>query len=66
MKIVITGSLGNISKPLTEVLIQNRHSITVITSNVDKQKEIEALRNNCSSSYGRIVKISKIYTITTL
>lgn len=43
MKIVVTGSLGHISKPLTETLVQNGHSVTAISSNPDKQKDIEAL-----------------------
>ena len=43
MKITITGSLGNISKPLTEELIKKGHSITVISHNKDRQKDIEAL-----------------------
>jgi uncharacterized protein YbjT (DUF2867 family) len=43
MKFTITGSLGNISKPLTEELIQKGHSVKVISSNPGKQKDIEAL-----------------------
>ena len=43
MKIIITGSLGNISKPLAQELVQKGHDITVITSNAGKQTEIEAL-----------------------
>ncbi|MGJ4746328.1 NmrA family NAD(P)-binding protein [Leptospira sp. SA-E8] len=43
MKIVITGSLGHISKPLTIELLGKGHSITVISSNVGKKKEIETL-----------------------
>lgn len=43
MKIIVTGSLGNISKPLTEMLVQKGHSVTVISSNPEKQKDIEAL-----------------------
>ncbi len=43
MKIVVTGSLGNIGKPLTRELIQKGHSVTVISRNTDRQKEIEAL-----------------------
>ena len=31
MKIVITGSLGNIGKPLTEELVWKGHDVTVIT-----------------------------------
>ena len=43
MKIIVTGSLGNISKPLTEELVQKGHAVTVISSKAEKQKEIEAL-----------------------
>jgi uncharacterized protein YbjT (DUF2867 family) len=43
MKIIVTGSLGHISKPLTEELVQKGHQVTVISSNLDKQKEIEEL-----------------------
>ncbi|WP_069658762.1 NmrA family NAD(P)-binding protein [Arcticibacter eurypsychrophilus] len=43
MKIIVTGSLGNISSPLTQALVQQGHSITVISSNPAKQTEIEAL-----------------------
>lgn len=43
MKIIITGSLGNISKPLTTTLIQKGHSVTVITSSNQRQQEIETL-----------------------
>jgi uncharacterized protein YbjT (DUF2867 family) len=41
MKIIVTGSLGNISKPLTRELIQKGHSVTVISSKAGRQKEIE-------------------------
>ncbi len=43
MNIVLTGSLGNISKPLTEILLQNGHTVTVISSKAERQIEIEAL-----------------------
>ncbi len=43
MKIVVTGSLGNISKPLATELIQKGHTVTVISSNEKKQTDIEAL-----------------------
>ncbi len=52
MKIIITGSLGNIGKPLTQELVRTRHSVTVISSNPEKQKEIEAL--GAISSIGSI------------
>ena len=43
MKIILTGSLGHIGKPLTITLVQKGHSVTVISSNPEKQKDIEAL-----------------------
>lgn len=43
MKIVVTGSLGNISKPLTQTLVQKGHDVTVISSKQQRQAEIEAL-----------------------
>lgn len=43
MKIVITGSLGNVAKPLAQQLIAEGHDITVISSNESKRNEIEAL-----------------------
>lgn len=43
MKITITGSLGHISKPLTEELVQKGHSVTVISSNPERKAAIEAL-----------------------
>lgn len=43
MNIVLTGSLGNIGKPLAETLISNGHAVTVISSNAERQKNIELL-----------------------
>lgn len=43
MKYVITGSLGNISKPLTQQLVNAGHNVTVISSKADKQSQIESL-----------------------
>ncbi|PZR23127.1 MAG: NAD-dependent dehydratase [Citrobacter freundii] len=43
MKIIITGSLGNISQPLSISLIEQKHDITVITSKSSKRQQIEAL-----------------------
>ena len=43
MKIVLTGSLGNISKPLTQELVKKGHSVTVISSKPQKQAPIEAI-----------------------
>lgn len=43
MKIVVTGSLGHISKPLTQELVQKGHAVTVISSKAERQADIEAL-----------------------
>jgi uncharacterized protein YbjT (DUF2867 family) len=43
MNIVLTGSLGNIGKPLTKELVGKGHTLTVISSNPEKKAEIEAL-----------------------
>ena len=43
MKIVLTGSLGNISRPLAKDLVQKGHSVVVISSKAERQKEIEAM-----------------------
>ena len=43
MKIVLTGSLGHIGKPLTQELVQQGYSVTVISHNPEKQKDIESL-----------------------
>lgn len=43
MKIIVTGSLGHISKPLTETLVAKGYDVTVISSKAAKQKDIEAL-----------------------
>lgn len=43
MKIIVTGSLGNISKPLTEILVAQGHAVTVVSSDSKKQEVIERL-----------------------
>lgn len=43
MKIVLTGSLGHISKPLAMQLVRQGHEVTVISSKPEKHMEIEAL-----------------------
>tara|TARA_R110002033_G_scaffold25726_1_gene59376 strand:- start:3814 stop:4710 length:897 start_codon:yes stop_codon:yes gene_type:complete len=46
MKIIITGSLGNIGKQLIPLLNSKEHQITVISSNIERQKDIETLGAN--------------------
>jgi uncharacterized protein YbjT (DUF2867 family) len=43
MKIIITGSLGNISRPLATQLIADGQEVTVISSNPEKSDEITQL-----------------------
>jgi len=46
MKIVVTGSLGHISKPLTQELVEKGHSVTVISSKAERNIEIENIGAN--------------------
>ncbi|MDJ0364683.1 NAD(P)H-binding protein [Hymenobacter sp. H14-R3] len=43
MKIILTGSLGNISQPLAAALVQQGHAVTVISRTPAKQAAIEAM-----------------------
>src|SRR4051794_2775137 len=52
MKIVVTGSLGYVSKPLAEQLIRKGHSLTVISSRAEKQQDIEAM--GATAAIGRM------------
>ncbi len=63
MKIVVTGSSGHISKPLTEELVQKGYSVTVISSNAERQKEIEAL--DAGAAIGTIVDVNFLTTTFT-
>ncbi|MBS1600577.1 MAG: NmrA family NAD(P)-binding protein [Bacteroidetes bacterium] len=63
MKIVVTGSLGHISKPLTIDLIKKGHSVTVISSNPKKQKNIKAL--GASAAIGSIADVQFLATTFT-
>jgi hypothetical protein len=38
MKIVATGSLGHISKPLTAELLEKGHAVTVVSSKVERKR----------------------------
>jgi uncharacterized protein YbjT (DUF2867 family) len=44
MKITITGSLGNISRALTEKLVARGHNVRVISSNAGKANDIRQLQ----------------------
>lgn len=63
MKIVVTGSLGNISKPLTKELVQKGHSVIVISSKPEKQAPIEAL--DATAAIGTIEDVEFLTTTFT-
>ena len=56
MKIIVTGSLGNISKPLTATLVAQGHQVTVVSSDAKKQTAIEAL--GASAAIGSIADVN--------
>ncbi|MDQ0592759.1 uncharacterized protein YbjT (DUF2867 family) [Chryseobacterium ginsenosidimutans] len=56
MKIIITGSLGNVAKPLAQQLIAEGHDITLISSNESKESEIKAL--GAKSAIGSITDLN--------
>ncbi len=56
MNYVISGSLGNISKPLTKTLLANGHRVTVISSNPERAAEITAL--GAKAAIGSVEDIS--------
>ncbi|UHO38830.1 NAD(P)H-binding protein [Chryseobacterium capnotolerans] len=43
MKIIITGSLGNVAQPLAKQLVEEGHDITVISSSEGRKQDIESL-----------------------
>lgn len=43
MKIVITGSLGNVGRPLTKQLVAANHKVVVISHNSDRAADIKTL-----------------------
>ncbi|MFV1448506.1 NAD(P)H-binding protein [Maribacter sp. HS] len=60
MKITLAGSLGHIGRPLTQELVQKGHSVTVISSNAERQKNIEAME--ATAAIGAIEDIDFITT----
>ncbi|MFT3704498.1 MAG: NmrA family NAD(P)-binding protein [Agriterribacter sp.] len=63
MKIIVTGSLGHISKPLTEELVSKAHSVTVVSSKQEKQKDIEAM--GAKAAIGSIEDVAFLTTTFT-
>ncbi|MBU2903000.1 NAD(P)H-binding protein [Maribacter dokdonensis] len=60
MKITLAGSLGHIGRPLTQELVQKGHSVTVISSNAERQKNIEAME--ATAAIGAIEDVDFITT----
>tara|TARA_R110000868_G_scaffold111773_1_gene301528 strand:- start:30286 stop:31185 length:900 start_codon:yes stop_codon:yes gene_type:complete len=52
MKIIVTGSLGNIGKPLTQILVKKGHQVTVISSKKERKLAIEQL--GATAAIGRM------------
>jgi uncharacterized protein YbjT (DUF2867 family) len=63
MKITLTGSLGNISKPLAIQLMAAGHQVTVISSNIEKTAEIQAL--GAIPAIGSVADVSFLTTAFT-
>jgi uncharacterized protein YbjT (DUF2867 family) len=63
MKIVVTGSLGHISLPLTRELVQKGHSVTVISSKPDKRKDIET--SGAAAAIGSVEDADFLTTVFT-
>ncbi|HEY1200407.1 MAG TPA: NAD(P)H-binding protein, partial [Niastella sp.] len=63
MKIIVTGSLGHIGKPLAEELVQKGHAVTVISSNPGKQQDIEAL--GASAAIGSLEDVAFLTEVFT-
>jgi len=60
MNIVITGSLGNIEKLLTELLVGKGHQVTVISSKAERASAIRALE--ATPAIGSIQDVDFLYT----
>lgn len=56
MKIIVTGSSGKISQPLTATLIAQGHQVTVISSDPKKQTAIETL--GAAAAIGSIADVN--------
>lgn len=60
MKIIVTGSLGHIGKPLTEELVLKGHHVTVVSSKAEKQNDIENL--GAKAAIGSLEDVSFLET----
>ena len=56
MNITVTGSLGYVSTPLVQKLVKKGHSVTVISSQAEKQPAIEAM--GAKAAIGRMEDVA--------
>jgi len=56
MKVIITGSLGNINKPLPDELVEKGPAIPVILSNPKKQKDIESINTTTNLNHAHMTE----------
>ncbi len=61
MKIIVTGSLGHVGKPLTKDLLKRGHQVTVISSKPEKKNEIEAL--GASAAIGSLEDVAFLSSV---
>jgi uncharacterized protein YbjT (DUF2867 family) len=63
MKFTLTGSLGNITKPLAGILIGAGHQVTIISSSADRAAAIEAMGATATTgSVEDVVFLTKAFT----
>ncbi|RAJ77262.1 uncharacterized protein YbjT (DUF2867 family) [Chitinophaga dinghuensis] len=60
MNIVLTGSLGNIGRPLTTTLVNNGHTVTVISSHPERKQEIEHI--GAKAAIGKLQEVDFLTT----
>ena len=61
MKFVVTGSLGNISKPLARRLIAAGHEVTILSSKHDKAELIQSM--NAKPAIGSVTDIAFLSSV---
>lgn len=62
MKYIVTGSLGNISKPLVQKLVAAGHDVVVVSSKHEKAEQIEAMKAKAAiGSITDVAFLSRIF-----
>src|ERR1700678_3978722 len=63
MKVVVTGSLGKISRTLAQILVKAGHQVTVVSSKKEKTTEIEAL--GAAAAIGSVADVAFLTRVFT-